>query len=110
MNERLKQLMIQADYPAPELALRAHRLAELMVFECTKVILFGGYRNPALGEKHPLTPPEIATMVKEHFGVEEQVTEPSELHTCPYAEEIHGDYETLCDCDEEATRQCAMDI
>jgi hypothetical protein len=24
-----------------------------------------------LGEKHPLTPPEIATMIKEHFGVEE---------------------------------------
>ena len=34
MNERLKELMIQADYPAPELALRAHRLAELIVLEC----------------------------------------------------------------------------
>ena len=33
-----------------------------------------------------------------------------ELHSCPYAEEIHGDYETLCDCDEERTRQCAQDI
>jgi len=32
------------------------------------------------------------------------------LHTCPYAEEIHGDYEALCDCDEEATHQCARDI
>ena len=34
MNERLKELMIQADYPAPELALRAHRLAQLIVREC----------------------------------------------------------------------------
>ena len=34
----------------------------------------------------------------------------SGLHTCPYEEEIHEDYETLCDCDEEATRQCAQDI
>ena len=34
----------------------------------------------------------------------------SELHSCPYAEAIHGDYETLCDCDEESTRQCAQDI
>ena len=47
------------------------KFAELIVKECSKVIVNGGYRNPALGEKHPLTPPEIATMIKEHFGVEE---------------------------------------
>jgi len=46
------------------------KFAELLVRECSKVIVNGGYRNPALGEKHPLTPPEIATMIKEHFGVE----------------------------------------
>jgi hypothetical protein len=34
MNERIKELMIQADYPAPELALRAHKLVELIVQEC----------------------------------------------------------------------------
>jgi len=34
----------------------------------------------------------------------------SELHSCPYAEEIHGNYEKVCDCDEERTRQCAQDI
>jgi hypothetical protein len=34
MNERIRELMIKADYPAPELALRAHRLAELIVAEC----------------------------------------------------------------------------
>ena len=63
--------MVQADYPAPEIALRAQKLAELIVAECSKVIVNGGYRNPALGEKYPLTPPEIATMIKQHFGVEE---------------------------------------
>jgi len=47
------------------------KFAELIVRECIEVIVNGGYRNPALGEKHPLTPPEIATMIREHFGVEE---------------------------------------
>lgn len=47
------------------------KFAELIVRECSKVIVNGGYRNPAFGEKHPVTPPEIATMIEEHFGVEE---------------------------------------
>ena len=47
------------------------KFAELIVKECSRVIVNGGYRNPALGEKHPLTPPEIAKMIEEHFGVEE---------------------------------------
>lgn len=33
-----------------------------------------------------------------------------ELHSCPYSEDIHGDYESLCDCGENATRDCAADI
>ena len=33
-----------------------------------------------------------------------------ELHSCPYREELYNDNETLCDCGEEATHQCAMDI
>ena len=33
-----------------------------------------------------------------------------ELHTCPYREEIAGDYLTLCDCDENQQQQCAEDI
>jgi len=47
---------------------------------------------------------------RKYFGVEEQSTETNEWHTCPYAEEIHNDYETLCDCDEEQQRRCAMDV
>lgn len=36
--------------------------------------------------------------------------EDKELHTCPYREEINGDYDTLCDCSPEETQQCAWDI
>tara|TARA_R100001244_G_C5153594_1_gene130071 strand:+ start:484 stop:627 length:144 start_codon:yes stop_codon:yes gene_type:complete len=31
-------------------------------------------------------------------------------HTCPYAEDIGGDYETLCNCCDECQDQCCMDI
>ena len=34
MNERIRELMIQSDYAAPEIALRAQKLAELIVKEC----------------------------------------------------------------------------
>ena len=37
MNERLRNLMVEAGYAAPELAGRAHVLAELIVKECAKV-------------------------------------------------------------------------
>jgi len=40
----------------------------------------------------------------------EEVEEEVELHTCPYAEEIHNDYTSLCSCDEEQMYQCMMDI
>jgi len=33
LNPRLRELMVQADYPAPELALRAQKLAELLFNE-----------------------------------------------------------------------------
>ena len=34
MNRKILELMKQADYPAPELALRAQKLAELIVRDC----------------------------------------------------------------------------
>ena len=64
----LKELYKQAE---TECGWSEEKFAELIVFECTKVIVFGGYRNHAVGEKTQLTPVEIATMIKEHFGVEE---------------------------------------
>lgn len=36
--------------------------------------------------------------------------EGTEPHTCPYAEEIHYDYDTLCTCCEDCTHECLMDI
>ena len=48
------------------------------------------------------------TAIKEALAQEQAPTD--ELHSCPYAEEIHGNYEKVCDCDEERTRQCAQDI
>jgi hypothetical protein len=78
MNERIQQLADEARLVTVNGQTRyalaeefEQRFAELIVRECSKVIVNGGYRNPALGEKHPLTPPEIATMIREHFGVEE---------------------------------------
>jgi hypothetical protein len=52
----------------------------------------------------------FAFAIKKHFEVKEQSTETNEWHTCPYAEEIHNDYETLCDCDAERQYQCAQSV
>ena len=79
MNERIRQLAEQAELPLLDVDgnckygdtyFSKEKFAELIVRECSKVIVNGGYRNPALGDKHPLTPPEIAQMIREHFGVE----------------------------------------
>ena len=72
MNERILELMKQADYPAPELALRAHKLAELIVRECVGVA--DDYVKDCTCEehvncKHPRS--AIGRKIREHFGVEE---------------------------------------
>ena len=33
-----------------------------------------------------------------------------EPHTCPYAEDINDDHETLCTCCADCQYECAMDI
>ena len=109
MNERIRELAEQAKEFANYYAMLSdgveqkiftEKFAELIVQECAQkiedMIDNGWYAD--------------TKELKKHFGVEEHVTESVELHTCPYAEEIHGDYWTLCDCDEERTRQCARDI
>jgi hypothetical protein len=62
MNKQIKELMVQADYPAPELALRAQKLAELIVRECIGIV-----------KQRWINPDEnvIAEEIKQHFGVEE---------------------------------------
>ena len=78
MNEQIKQLVDQA-WKQRELISASRSLdeaftskfAELIVRECSKVIVNGGYWSGGpLGPKRPCTPPEIAQMIKEHFGVE----------------------------------------
>jgi len=98
MNERIGQLAEQAGLLGPSSRIgnshdATERFAELIVRECADVA----------GR-------DVGHFVLKHFEVKEQSTEPNGLHTCPYAEEIHGDYETLCDCNEEQQRQCAMDV
>ena len=70
MNERIKQLMIQADYPAPELALRAQKLVELIIAECVQACMNEGasYEEKAAGAYQSNL---YVTAIKQHFGVEE---------------------------------------
>jgi hypothetical protein len=111
MNERIKQLAEQASKEAFPLGSMAwmEKFAELILQECFQACMNEGasYEEKAAGAYQSNL---YVTAIKQHFELEEQDTESNEWHTCPYAEEIHGDYETLCDCDEERTIQCRMDI
>ena len=74
MNERIKELMKQADYPAPELALRAHKLAELIIQECAEQIIAKGTDWVDFAPSQTGVRPEywdMAQQIKEHFGVKE---------------------------------------
>ena len=33
-----------------------------------------------------------------------------DLHSCPYQSDVNNDSESLCDCCEECTDECCMDI
>jgi len=78
MNERLRQLMVQADYPAPEIALRAQKLAELIVKECISIV---DVQKECLHEEqkywhdrdygYALAVDDASEMIKQFFGVEE---------------------------------------
>ena len=64
--------MIQADYPAPEIAKRAHVLAELIVQECASVAQdFVTVENNKMVEKIHISPWALQDKIKEHFGVAE---------------------------------------
>ena len=128
MNEKIKELLNEATSGLePDLSLQRtvtlnemQKFAELIIQDCaalakSKSEYIQSMETDDRGDKaqiHSLAWQfeEFGYEIKKHFGVDQEVAEPSELHTCPYAEEIHGDYETLCDCDEEQRHQCAMDI
>lgn len=53
-----------------ELIFSKEKFAELIVRECSKVIRHSGQRKGAFGNED-LRPSELATMIEEHFGVED---------------------------------------
>ena len=64
MNERIRELMLEAGYAAPEIAGRANKFAELIVKECMELT-----KQCSTGKGiHDLFADEI---IAEHFGVEE---------------------------------------
>ncbi len=63
MNPRLKELMLEAGYAAPEVAGRAQKLAELIIKECELVSLKHSHRDDDMGAI-------IARQIVKHFGVE----------------------------------------
>jgi hypothetical protein len=109
MNERIKELAEQAGYEKDMFGVghwdmpECKKFAELILNDVMSIC-------EDLGDKGMDGHYCVDAIRKKYFGVDQEVTEPNEWHTCPYAEEIHNDYETLCDCDEESTRQCAMDV
>lgn len=69
MNKRLKELMLEAGYAAPELAERAQKLAELVARECmeqvwhTREDSIDGYISDVIKER-----------MKKHFGIKDDQT------------------------------------
>ena len=73
MNERIREIMVQADYPAPEIAKRAHVLAELIVKECCLALWTEEcHTSDSAFEEVKRN----ATRIKEHFGIDpKEITE-----------------------------------
>ena len=60
--------MVQADYPAPEIALRAQKLAELIVQECAGIC----HKMAEDSDSYVVHDGDTcAEQIKKHFGVEE---------------------------------------
>jgi len=68
MNERIKQLALQAGYKDFDYAIIAHKFAELLVRECVAIC------QDVDGEEDSMARcgrQDCAVEIKEHFGVEE---------------------------------------
>jgi len=68
MNERIRELMLEAGYAAPEIAGRANKFAELIVQECMQVCINMGneYEIKSAGQYQAEM---FAFAIKKHFGV-----------------------------------------
>ena len=69
MNDKLKELMLEAGYAAPEIAGRGQLLAELIVRECAGIVDNKIEVSRYVHEAELLR--ECSTTIKLHFGVEE---------------------------------------
>lgn len=65
MNERLKELMLEAGYVAPELAPRVQKFAELLINECIEIA--ASQRNPSNLNYKPSE--RFIEDLRQHFGV-----------------------------------------
>ena len=64
MNERIRTLMLEAGYAAPELADRANRLAELIIQECAGLTL--DHRNADYYQGWL----DYRDEIRQHWGIE----------------------------------------
>jgi len=84
MNDRIKELMQQADYPAPEMAGRAQKLVELLVKDFYAICDQAWQANEANRTTEGLSIPEQMVLagaqaqcqkmkenIQEQFGIEE---------------------------------------
>ena len=70
MNERIRQLMLEAGYAAPEMAGRANKLVELIVQDCMDVVY--GYTKGRTFDTHYDAVEQIEALFGiKHTGVEE---------------------------------------
>lgn len=47
MNQRIRQLMLEANYAAPEIASRAQLLSQLVIEDCIQTLRNNGYDDAA---------------------------------------------------------------
>lgn len=66
MNKRIRELMIEAGYAAPELAGRANKLVELIVKECLNQCYNRGMNDELYDGQL-----KAAAYIEEYFGVTE---------------------------------------
>ena len=71
MNERIKVLMLEAGYAAPEIAGRGQKLAELIVRECMTICKEHPSRIVSNNWVADAVAPDIVSQFEEHFGVAE---------------------------------------
>ena len=72
MNEKIKELMLEAGFAAPELAGRANKFAELIVKECADVCRDDGRWFQEQDDKVEAgVAYALCYKIKQNFGVEE---------------------------------------